>query len=143
MCISIFQVSLENHSGPPEKHRNNIAKTISEPANGVPRLPVPPSGGADKREARVTMSQLSPSQLHNVPLNDTSAASAQPRHPPATTQPVLRQGFCKLLLHCYFIYEFEQKIYQQSTHIKLVTPVLITSLSIVISKDACEIGICN
>lgn len=96
----IFQVSLENHSGAPENHRNSITKTISEPANGVPRLQAPPNGGVtDKRETRVTMSQLSPSQLHNVPLNDTSAASAQPHHPPATTQPVVRQGFCEFLLY--------------------------------------------
>ncbi|XP_045134265.1 transmembrane protein 268-like isoform X2 [Portunus trituberculatus] len=88
------QVSLENHNGAPENHRNSITKTISEPPNGVPRLQAPPSGGAtDKRETRVTMSQLSPSQLHNVPLNDASAASAQTHHPPATTQPVVRQGF--------------------------------------------------
>lgn len=85
------QVSLENHNAPPEKNRNSLAKAISEPSNGVPRLPAPPTGGM--AESRVTMSQLSPSQLHNVPLNEASAGPPPSHRPPPASQPVVRQGF--------------------------------------------------
>nr|XP_045605734.1 transmembrane protein 268-like isoform X3 [Procambarus clarkii]XP_045605735.1 transmembrane protein 268-like isoform X3 [Procambarus clarkii] len=82
------QVSLENHSSP----EKTLTKTISEPANGVRKpsvtsLTTPTSISSNTGETRVSMSQLSASQLHNVPLNDPSA------RPPANAQPVIRQGF--------------------------------------------------
>ncbi|XP_064078149.1 transmembrane protein 268-like isoform X2 [Macrobrachium nipponense] len=82
------QVSLENHS--PEK---TLSRTISEPANGVRKSsvtsPTTPSSitSTNSIETRVTMSQLSPTQLQNVPLHDSAT------RPPANAQPVIRQGF--------------------------------------------------
>ncbi|XP_071545600.1 transmembrane protein 268 isoform X2 [Panulirus ornatus] len=81
------QVSLENHSSP----ERTLTKTVSEPANGVLKSSAtstsPASITSNAGETRVSMSQLSASQLHNVPLNDPSA------RPPANAQPVIRQGF--------------------------------------------------
>ncbi|KAG0712340.1 Transmembrane protein 268 [Chionoecetes opilio] len=90
------QVSLDNHTSSPEKHRNSVSKTASEPANGVPRLQAPPTTAPGERrgEARVTLSPLSPAQLHNVPLHDAAAAPPPIHHPPPpSSQNVVRQGF--------------------------------------------------
>ncbi|XP_053641680.1 transmembrane protein 268 isoform X3 [Cherax quadricarinatus] len=82
------QVSLENHNSP----EKTLTKTMSEPANGVRKHSVtspttPTSITSNTGDTRVTMSQLSASQLHNVPLHDPSLS------PPANAQPVIRQGF--------------------------------------------------
>ncbi|XP_042225200.1 transmembrane protein 268-like isoform X2 [Homarus americanus] len=84
------QVSLDDHNHTTPKKTLN--KTASEPANGVRKGSItssttPTSLTPSTGETRVTMSQLSASQLHNVPLNDPSA------RPPANAQPVIRQGF--------------------------------------------------
>ncbi|KAK3878941.1 hypothetical protein Pcinc_016481 [Petrolisthes cinctipes] len=93
------QVSLENHHSKPSSPEHPpapITRTTSEPANGV-RLP-PPS--TTTGEARVTMSPLSPSQLHNVPLHDPNITRPTPPLTTTTTTttpsshaPVIRQGF--------------------------------------------------
>ncbi|XP_047472842.1 transmembrane protein 268-like isoform X1 [Penaeus chinensis] len=78
------QVSLENHNTD-----KNVSRTVSEPVNGVRKTSVtsPTTPSSITSDTRVTMSQLSPAQLHNVPLHDPSA------RPPANAQPVIRQGF--------------------------------------------------